>query len=157
MFLARRSLLPLVASAALLVSGSVGALAASSSAPHMDTVKLHITSTSGTVWGTVNATYTFHQATTHHSCNAASCTLHIPQGVTAHLTQTATDTSTWPFQAWHVTVKGHTRTMTAASVKVKVTGKTSITAVYVLSQTQSSGGYSSGGYNSGGYNDGYGG
>ena len=136
----RHSLLPLIASAALVVSGSSGVLAASSPAPHMDTVKLHITSTSGTVWGTVNATYTSGHATTHRSCNAASCTLYIPQGATAHLSQTARDTSTWPFQAWHVTVKGHTRTMTANSVKVKVTGKTSITAVYVLSQSQSSGG-----------------
>lgn len=149
MLLPRRSLLPLIASAALLATGSVGALAAPSSAPHMDTVKVNITSTSGTVWGKVNASYTYRHATTQRSCAAANCTLHIPQGVTAHLSQTATDTSTWPFQAWHVTVKGHTRTMTANSVKVKVTGKTSITAVYVLSQSQSSGGYNSGGYTSG--------
>ncbi len=152
MFSPRRSLLPLIASAALLASGGSGALAAPSRAPHMDTVKVHITSTSGTVWGMVSASYTYRHATTRRSCAAASCTLHIPQGATAHLSQTATDTSTWPFQAWHVTVNGHTRTMTANSVKVKVTGKASITAVYVLSQSQSSGGYSSGGYN-----DGYGG
>jgi hypothetical protein len=150
-----RSALPLIASITLLFTAGIGSPAAASAAgarapaPRMMAVTIHITSTSGTVWGTVAARYTYHKATTRRSCAAASCTLHIPKGVTAHLSQTATDSTTWPFQNWQVARNGHTSTMSGASIAVKVTGKLSVTAVYVLSSGSSSGGYSSGGYNGG--------
>jgi hypothetical protein len=107
----------------------------------MDAVTLKITVTGSTVWGTVNAKYTFQQHTTTRSCSAASCRLHIPQGVTLHLSQTPADSATWPFQDWRVKSPQRTRTMSASSIKVKVTGTLSVKAIYVLAQSSSTGGY----------------
>jgi plastocyanin len=101
------------------------------------TITITITSTSGTVWGSVTAAYTYKNAKTTKTCSTSSCALRIPQGVTARLSQTPTDSSTWPFQSWTVNSKGHTRTKTNASIKLKVTGKTTVSAVYVLAQSSS--------------------
>jgi hypothetical protein len=104
----------------------------------MDRVVLHITSTGSTVWGSVNARYTRGGTSHQRSCSAATCTLHIPQGVTLHLSQTTMDAATWPFQDWKITTAHHTRSMTAGSIHLKVTGATVVRAVYVLAQSGSS-------------------
>lgn len=122
------------------------AAAAQSRAAKMDAVKISITSTGGTVWGTVTAAYTYKHAATTRTCSAATCSLRIPAGVTARLSQTATDSSTWPFKSWKIASKGHKSTRTATTVKFKVTGKVSVTAIYVLAQSSSSNNGDNGGY-----------
>lgn len=106
-------------------------------AARMDPVTITITNTGGTVWGSVTASYTYKHAKMTKTCTTATCALRIPQGVTARLSQTPTDSSTWPFQSWTINSKGHTSTKTSASVKLKVTGKIAVTAVYVLAQSSS--------------------
>jgi hypothetical protein len=98
------------------------------------------------VWGTVTAAYTYKHKATSRTCSTTTCSLKIPAGVTAHLSQTATDSSTWPFESWKIASKGHRSTKTATAVKVKVTGTMSVTAVYVLAQSSSSGNGDDGGY-----------
>ena len=152
MTLSLRSLLPPLLSALLSVGLGSGAIAASPQATahghalRMSSVKIAITATGGTVWGTVSASYTYQRHTTRRSCSAASCTLRVPQGVTLRLSQAAKSTATWPFQDWQVTAHQRRQTVMGSSIAVKVTGNTSVTAVYVL-QSQSSSG--NGGYGPG--------
>lgn len=140
-----RSLLPPLLSALLALSLSGGALASSpqipahGSAVHMDAVKISITMTGATVWGTVAAKYTSHGRTTQRACSAASCTFRVPQGVTLRLRQTATNSATWPFKDWQVTVHQRTQTKMGNSIAFKVTGSSAVTAVYVLAQSSSGG------------------
>ena len=135
---------PLV-SALLMCTLTSGALAASPQhaalrhAPRMDSVKITITATSGTVWGPVTAKYAYQRHTTQRSCSVASCALRIPQGVTLHLSQVARNRATWPFKDWLVTVLRSTRAMMTNVIAMKVTGSMSVTAVYVVAQSSSSG------------------
>jgi len=105
-------------------------------------ITIYITQTSGTVWGTVTAAYTFKQRAYHRSLTAAKSTLTVPNGVKLHLSQTPTNASSWPFKKWTVTHNHKTNVVMSSSTTVKVAGKMSITAVYVLSQS----GYTSPGY-----------
>ena len=140
-----RSVLPAPLSVLLLLAVSGGALAATQQltaprhAPRMDAVTVSITATSGTVWGSVSARYTYRHHTTHRSCSAASCTLQVPQGVVLHLSQVAHDSATWPFKDWQVTAQRGTRTMMSSAIAVKVTRSMSVTAVYVVAQSSSGG------------------
>jgi hypothetical protein len=102
-------------------------------------VKIDITATGGTVWGKVKAQYRFQSQTFHKSCDSARCTLRIPQGVTVHLSQSATDSSTWPFKKWQVREHNKTKTMTSGSISLKAVGNVTVTAVYVVAQSSSSG------------------
>jgi hypothetical protein len=120
--------------------------AARSHTAKMDSVKITITSTGATVWGTVTVAYTYRHAATSRTCSTATCSLQIPAGVTAHLSQTATDSSTWPFKSWKIASKGHKSTRTATSVKLKITGQMSVSAVYVVAQSSSSYNGDNGGY-----------
>jgi hypothetical protein len=107
-------------------------------AVRMNAVTIAITTTSGNVWGSVTAKYTYQHHLVSRSCAAASCTTRIPQGVTVHFSQSAKDSSTWPFKSWQLTTNHKTRTVTSSAPAVKVNGPMSVTAVYVLSQAQSS-------------------
>lgn len=128
----RRSLRFLLAAlvAALVWWGSGTALATPSHT-QMRTVTIAVTTTSGTVWGRVKATYTVHGHTTTHTCSRAKCTIHVPQGVMLHLRQTPISSMTWPFKDWTVKMGQHTRTLKANTITVKITGSTRVTAVYV--------------------------
>lgn len=145
-----RLVISLLAAAALSAAAAAGPAAAASPRSHsnaparttMSAVTISITQTGGTVWGKVTATYTYKHHRSSRSCGAASCTFHIPRGVTMHLSQVATNSSTWPFKDWTVITGHKTKTMMGQSATVKVTGALSITAVYVVSQS----GYSSPGY-----------
>ena len=139
-----RSLLPPLLSVLLFLGLSGGALAstpqltAHRSSMRTDPVKISITTTGATVWGTVAAKYTSQGRTTRRTCSAASCTLRVPRGVTLHLSQTATNASTWPFKDWQVMANQRTQTKMGSSIALKVRGNISVTAVYVVAQSQSS-------------------
>jgi hypothetical protein len=138
---ARCALLPFIA---LLAIGGTAFAASPARASHrhaavrMNAVTIAITTTSGTVWGSVTAKYTYQHHLLSRSCAAASCTTRIPQGVTVHFSQTAKDSSTWPFKSWQLTANHKTRTVTSNAPAVKVNGPMIVSAVYVLSQAQSS-------------------
>jgi hypothetical protein len=116
-----------------------GALAASpalpshaSAAARTSSVTISITSTSGYTWGTVTARYAVGHRTTSHTCSSARCVLRVPQGATVHLSQVPTNSSTWPFKDWQISARNHTRLVMSPSVAIKVSGKTLVTAVYIL-------------------------
>jgi hypothetical protein len=137
-----RSVTVLVSAAVLLI-GAGGVLApppqlAAARSVHskMDRLRVSITTTSGTVWGNVTASYSYRHKSIKRSCTATKCQLQIPNGAKMHLTQVPTDATTWPFKAWQIRSSKGTRTLTTRSIKVKMTGTLAITAVYVLSSSQ---------------------
>lgn len=131
----------LIAITALLFGGAANTLAAQHAARHSTSVAaltMKITDT-GTVWGTVTLVYRHAGATVHKSCNAAICRLSIPKGARVRISQTPTNSTTWPFQKWIVRVGNASKISTATSVTVAVSRPMTISAVYVLAS--SGGGY----------------
>jgi hypothetical protein len=63
---------------------------------------IHITATSGTVWGNVTVRYTYNHQPVQRLCGGTSCQFLVPYGVTVHLSQSPTSASTWPFQQWRI-------------------------------------------------------
>lgn len=101
---------------------------------------IHITTTGGTVWGKVTVRYSFRHHVKRHSCARASCTFAIPSGFTLHLSQSPTNSSTWPFSRWLMHQSGsRTRPLKGRAPSFKFTRNSTLTAVYVLSGNQ--GGY----------------
>lgn len=97
---------------------------------------ISITTTNGTVWGTVTARYNFRHHTTRLSCMTAICKFRVPHGVMLRLGQVTSDATTWPFKDWQVNADHHLKTMNAKSPTIKVTGSVSVTAVYVVAGAQ---------------------
>jgi len=134
--LTRRALIGLFLLLSSLIGLSVPASvsAATHPAAKMDRLSLGITVTGSTVWGKVSVRYTYRHKTVQSSCVAGQCQLRIPQGTVAHFSQTAIDSSTWPFSKWQVRSGSKTTNVTKPALSVRVKGPMSVTAVYVLQQ-----------------------
>lgn len=106
------------------------------------TLTVDITATGGTVWGVVTAK----AGGQTHTLSQASQSLSVPCGSAVTLTQSPTNTATWPFASW--TVNGdkgqftNTRE-TVPDLQLKVDGDTTVTAVYTTpsGSSNSSGGW----------------
>ncbi|MGH2444161.1 MAG: COG4315 family predicted lipoprotein [Chloroflexota bacterium] len=101
-------------------------------------LSIKITTTGSTVWGTVRSKYTWKGKHVTKTCSAASCSLKVPHGVKVHFSQTATNSSTWPFKDWEIAAGRHHSTIGKASTSMKIKHNSTVTAVYVLN---SGGGY----------------
>lgn len=124
----------LLVTAGLVVGGASAvnaAPAAQHSAVSMAKLTIKVTDT-GTVWGTVKVKYTVAGKSTTKSCNAASCKYNVPKGAKLHLSQTPTNTSTWPFKRWTIKAGSTTKTSVKNSITVTFSKPTVITAVYVV-------------------------
>lgn len=101
---------------------------------------IHITATGGTVWGKVRIRYIFRHRHVQRLCSKVACNLAVPAGVKIHLTQSPTDSSTWPFKQWKLHAAGsRTRVLKAAAPTFKITRNSTVIAVYVVGGYQ--GGY----------------
>lgn len=139
-----RSMLSPLFCALLLLATTSGVLAASPRltalhrAAHIIPVTVSITTTGGTVWGTVTAKDTFRHRVTRYSCATAMCKLRVPRGVILHLNQVATDSATWPFKDWKIKTRHGVRSMKASAIAIRVTSSMSVAAIYVVAGTQAS-------------------
>ena len=99
----------------------------------MVTFKINITNT-GTTWGTVAIKGKYNGKSFSKSCGNQTCSYVFHAGVTLSLTQTATDSSSWPFQKWVVTSAdgGVNKSSTASSIKVESNDSYTVDADYVL-------------------------
>jgi predicted lipoprotein with Yx(FWY)xxD motif len=95
---------------------------------------IRVTTTGSTVWGKVSVRYTVAGHRFRRACSSSACGFAVPSGATVHLTQTATNSATWPFKEWKVALVGSHRAQllmsTTVALKLPEGGK--ITAVYVL-------------------------
>jgi hypothetical protein len=121
----------LFCASAVLLFATVSPAAAAPSRASMNHLTIAITTTGGTVWGKVTATYTSNHKTVHKTCAHQKCTYQVPHGVMVHFKQTPTNTTTWPFKDWLVKTS-HTATKMGAAVNVKMQGNLTVTAVYVF-------------------------
>ena len=88
-------------------------------------VKVDITASSGTTWGAISANYDGKSVTMSKS----NQTLSVPCGTSIALTQKPTNPSEWQFKSW--AAKGTSlSTPTSGTIHVKVTGPTTIDALY---------------------------
>jgi len=129
-------LLPAILAGCALALAACGSPASSPAAHHQDARACHlavaITTTAGSTWGTVTATY----GSTTITFTGAEKTVAVPCGTTVTLSQTATSTATWPFAHWTVPgglVKGSSTTVDVRAETVHAT------ATYVLAGPASSG------------------
>lgn len=125
-----KALLLSIALFTLTMAGVSGAHAAQLAQPsHAPMVKLTIKITdTGTLWGKVKATWKGGKA----SCHAATCHVKVPMDAKVTLTQTPTDTSTWPFKDWTIKQGSNTKQSKAPKLHVTVKKPVTVTAVYVL-------------------------
>jgi hypothetical protein len=82
----------------------------------------------------VSVRYTVADHRFRSACAASTCSFTVPAGITLHLTQTPTNSATWPFKEWKVTLAGSHRAQLLMSntVALKLERSGKITAVYVL-------------------------
>lgn len=129
-----------LAAPVLLAAGFAAALATpihaqgSASALHAktDRVVVKITDT-GTLWGIVKATYKAHGKSVTKTCSKATCSWKIPAGTKIKLSETPTNSQTWPFKDWKIAKKGsHAKTVTKTSTTFKVKGNYAVNVVYVV-------------------------
>lgn len=101
----------------------------------VERVVIHITTTGGTVWGSVVAHYKKGAAAKTARCSKSTCTWKIPSGTRLRLSETAADSATWPFKLWQIRpTSGHAKPHTSkgTSVTLRVKSGYSITALYVV-------------------------
>jgi hypothetical protein len=133
----RRLSLPLLVSAGLAFGYSAAGVHASGAAskPHAAPgFKLVVTITdTGTLWGKVKASYASGGKTVTKTCAKPKCTWTIFASTTVKLTQTPTNSKTWPFKEWQVKKAGaSTRAVTKGTLTVAVNGNYSVNALYVV-------------------------
>jgi len=99
--------------------------------------KISITNSGSTVWGKVDLSYVYQGKTFKASCSKSSCTETVHAGVKVHLTETPTDSTTWPFSKWQIDAVngGASRSSTNTTIDVKSHDDYNISAVYVLAYT----------------------
>ncbi|GEM_PF-5244032 len=99
-----------------------------------DTLKVKVTTTSGTTWGDVTVSYkSGGKMKLVGHCNTVSCTFHPPHMVVLYLKETAKNESTWPFKNWAITNGGKTTTKTGDKLVFEISGKqATVQAVYVF-------------------------
>lgn len=97
--------------------------------------KISITTSGATVWGTIKLHYKYHHKKFHASCSKSTCKVKVHAGSKVHLSQTPTDSGTWPFSGWSVKAKDTSfhRTSTSSTIKVKSNDSYHITATYTPS------------------------
>jgi hypothetical protein len=134
----------------MLFGGAAGALASTPAAhAHVskDKLVINITTTGGTVWGTVTAKYKSGSSTKTKTCAKTKCTWNLAINTKVKLSQAPTDSTTWPFKNWTVVKGRSTKTMTKATPTVKLTAlKVSVTALYILAGSAQSSSNNNGGY-----------
>jgi len=126
----RRLSLLVIAATSLGILGAGTALAAPqhgrarTAATKYGTLTINITDTGGTVWGTVSA------KPLKKSCDKSKCTFtKIKIGTKITLTETPTDSSTWPFNGWTLNKKG---AGSATTLTFKMAKTDNVTATYVV-------------------------
>jgi predicted lipoprotein with Yx(FWY)xxD motif len=96
---------------------------------------IQVTSTSGTVWGTVTARYVSNHRTVQKVCGKSSCQFRIPFGATVKLSQSATNAATWPFKQWQIaTLLGQAKSKNVVhpSASIRMNASYRVKVVYVL-------------------------
>jgi len=102
--------------------------------PHtaMERLTVSITKTGSTVWGRVSVSYRSGGKKITKTCSAASCSYSVAKGTKVTLKETPHNAKTWPFSKWTVSGAGKMSSMKAANTSVTISGKATVTAVYVV-------------------------
>jgi hypothetical protein len=130
-----RITLPLLVVACTVFGGAAGAFASSPGAhthASRDKLIVHITKSSGTVWGTVTISYKSAGKTTTNTCVKATCRWSLAANKRVHLAEQPWASVQWPFKQWTIKIGSTTTTKVAAELNVKLTAsKVTVTAVYI--------------------------
>lgn len=111
-------------------AGSTAATTTAAKA-HTCPLQVRITSTGGSTWGSVTATF----AGKTQVVSASSGTIAVPCGQTVSLAQKPASSKSWPFSAWRISGDhGHYagKSMKSSTIHVKVNAATQVRAQYRL-------------------------
>jgi hypothetical protein len=128
----RRLSLPLLISAGLVLAFSAPGVHATG-AGAAKTHKLTVTITdTGTLWGTVKVAYTAAGKSKTKTCAKTKCSWSLATGTKVTLTQTPTNSTTWPFKEWQVKTGSTKTNVTTSPLKLTMNAPYSVNALYVV-------------------------